>query len=395
MLYLEDYLEMIEQLPQELWDRFTDMRELDLQVQNSTDSLEKRVKEFFLNARRMKPQDKEAEYQNIRSDYYKTLEDADEKIQLANNMHELVSRYVRRLDQELHKFKMELEADHMGITEILERRAAESEHPSPSCQKENRYSFSSSRLTNSNMQAIANKKRRDSLTTEAPKRQQLSDKTSSDVRLSQNTAMNMLSSGTISPSPPVSYSLAHMGAGGTAIAAAASQAIAATQQMQQGRRTASLKASYEAIHSSGAGSVGSSAVGGTELAISRELAGAAQTAIAAIQDTHKKHKKKSNGMGNMSAFNNQIYNSNAAIPTVVEESIEDSEQSVDAAYDPDEPRYCTCNEVAYGTMVACDNKNCPYEWYHCPCVGITDPPKGKWYCPTCTANMKRRSRKKE
>lgn len=74
-------------------------------------------------------------------------------------------------------------------------------------------------------------KRRDSLTTEAPKRQQLSDKTSSDVRLSQNTAMNMLSSGTISPSPPVSYSLAHMGAGGTAIAAAASQAIAATQQV--------------------------------------------------------------------------------------------------------------------------------------------------------------------
>lgn len=31
--------------------------------------------------------------------------------------------------------------------------------------------------------------------------------------------------------PPVNYSLGHMGAGGTAIAAAASQAIAATQQV--------------------------------------------------------------------------------------------------------------------------------------------------------------------
>lgn len=31
-------------------------------------------------------------------------------------------RYVRKLDQELHKFKMELEADHIGITEILEKR---------------------------------------------------------------------------------------------------------------------------------------------------------------------------------------------------------------------------------------------------------------------------------
>ncbi|KAI5085984.1 inhibitor of growth protein 3, partial [Silurus meridionalis] len=33
MLYLEDYLEMIEQLPMDLRDRFTEMREMDLQVQ--------------------------------------------------------------------------------------------------------------------------------------------------------------------------------------------------------------------------------------------------------------------------------------------------------------------------------------------------------------------------
>lgn len=79
----------------------------------------------------------------------------------------------------------------------------------------------------------------------------------------------------------VGYNLGHIGAGGNAIAAAASQAIAATQQMQQGRRTASLKASYEAINT-----------GGVHAAeFSRELAGAAQTAIAAIQETTKKHKK--------------------------------------------------------------------------------------------------------
>lgn len=46
----------------------------------------------------------------------------DEKVQLANQIHDLVYRYVRKLDQELHKFKMELEADHIGITEILEKR---------------------------------------------------------------------------------------------------------------------------------------------------------------------------------------------------------------------------------------------------------------------------------
>lgn len=62
---------------------------------------------------------------------------------------------------------------------------------------------------------------------------------------------------------------------GNAIAAAASQAIAATQQLQQGRRTASLKASYEAIH-------GNSGAAASEL-LSRELAGATHNAIQAVE----------------------------------------------------------------------------------------------------------------
>lgn len=110
------------------------------------DSLEKKVKIFFSNAKKMKPNEKEAEYESIRKEYYKTLEDADEKVHLANQMYDLVDRYLRRLDQELHKFKMELEADNKGITEVLEKRSLELDQPTTnSSQKENRYSFSSSR----------------------------------------------------------------------------------------------------------------------------------------------------------------------------------------------------------------------------------------------------------
>lgn len=53
--------------------------------------------------------------------------------------------------------------------------------------------------------------------------------------------------------------------------------------MQQGRRTASLKASYEAINTGGHGH---------EFSIGRELAGAAQTAIQAIQQDHANNKNK-------------------------------------------------------------------------------------------------------
>lgn len=110
------------------------------------DSLEKKVKMFFSNAKKMKPSEKEAEYEAIRREYYKTLEDADEKVQLANQMYDLVERYLRRLDHELHKFKMELEADNKGITEILEKRSLELDQPpTNSSQKENRYSFTTSR----------------------------------------------------------------------------------------------------------------------------------------------------------------------------------------------------------------------------------------------------------
>lgn len=31
--------------------------------------------------------------------------------------------------------------------------------------------------------------------------------------------------------------------------------------------------------------------------------------------------------------------------------------NADWSYDPNEPRYCICNQVSYGDMVACDNSD--------------------------------------
>ena len=51
------------------------------------------------------------------------------QVQLANQIYDLVDRHLRKLDQELSKFKMELEADNAGITEILEQRSLELDNP--------------------------------------------------------------------------------------------------------------------------------------------------------------------------------------------------------------------------------------------------------------------------
>jgi hypothetical protein len=57
--------------------------------------------------------------------------------------------------------------------------------------------------------------------------------------------------------------------------------------------------------------------------------------------------------------------------------------SLDMPVDPAEPRYCLCNRVSFGEMVCCDNPSCPTEWFHFVCVGVTETPKGKWYCQQC------------
>eukprot|EP00088_Acartia_fossae_P039772 TRINITY_DN41398_c0_g1_i1.p1 TRINITY_DN41398_c0_g1~~TRINITY_DN41398_c0_g1_i1.p1 ORF type:complete len:192 (+),score=21.90 TRINITY_DN41398_c0_g1_i1:38-577(+) len=139
MLYLEDYLEMIEHLPNELRDRFTEMREVDLGVENTVDNLESKQKTFFASAAKMSATQREEEYNKIKKGYDKVIEEANEKLHIAEDCYGLVDRYLRKLDQELQKFQLELEADNGGITEILQKRSLELDAPSSSRPlKENR-----------------------------------------------------------------------------------------------------------------------------------------------------------------------------------------------------------------------------------------------------------------
>ncbi|KAI4860938.1 inhibitor of growth proteins N-terminal histone-binding-domain-containing protein [Hypoxylon rubiginosum] len=63
--------------------------------------------------------------------------------------------------------------------------------------------------------------------------------------------------------------------------------------------------------------------------------------------------------------------------------------------DEEGKKYCLCQHVSYGDMVACDNPDCPYEWFHWTCVGLKSEPEGRWYCPTCdeSTTMKKKNTK--
>ncbi|XP_078521800.1 inhibitor of growth protein 5 isoform X1 [Lissotriton helveticus] len=63
---------------------------------------------------------------------------------------------------------------------------------------------------------------------------------------------------------------------------------------------------------------------------------------------------------------------------------------LDMPVDPNEPTYCLCHQVSYGEMIGCDNPDCPIEWFHFACVDLATKPKGKWFCPRCVQERKKK-----
>jgi hypothetical protein len=45
--------------------------------------------------------------------------------------------------------------------------------------------------------------------------------------------------------------------------------------------------------------------------------------------------------------------------------------------------YCKCPYDEVSEMIGCDSHECPIEWFHFDCVGISVPPIGTWFCPEC------------
>jgi hypothetical protein len=100
---------------------------------------------------------------------------------------------------------------------------------------------------------------------------------------------------------------------------------------------------------------------------------------------------------------------------VVDEDANSSGQGDDEGdIDANEPRYCYCNGVSYGEMVACDADDCEKEWFHLGCVGLRSAPSSssksashslhrspdiliifavKWYCDNCKNRMKNGGKK--
>jgi inhibitor of growth protein 3 len=74
-------------------------------------------------------------------------------------------------------------------------------------------------------------------------------------------------------------------------------------------------------------------------------------------------------------------------PPVAEDA--DAEAGEDEEMDDDDGEddkvYCFCHQRSYGEMVACENEDCPYQWFHTGCLNMKKVPDEDedWYCPHC------------
>jgi hypothetical protein len=98
-------------------------------------------------------------------------------------------------------------------------------------------------------------------------------------------------------------------------------------------------------------------------------------------------KKKPHPVGNATAPSPALKSSKESLKSGPPSSsassvVPDPDVSDGAEDDGDEPRYCYCNEVSYGNMIACDNEACPREWFHLGCVNMEKAPNArtKWFC---------------
>ena len=63
-------------------------------------------------------------------------------------------------------------------------------------------------------------------------------------------------------------------------------------------------------------------------------------------------------------------------------------EEIPVPIEANEEVYCYCRRVYFGDMIGCDNDDCAIEWFHFECVNLREQPKGQWFCPDCTKNMK-------
>lgn len=107
-LYLDNFLDSVESLPQELQRNFMLMRQLDTRTQELMAKIERSTRDILRRRENLTEQRTEDLTKKVKDDQRECLCFSDEKISLVSQTYELVESHIRRLDSELVKFQDDL-----------------------------------------------------------------------------------------------------------------------------------------------------------------------------------------------------------------------------------------------------------------------------------------------
>lgn len=339
----------------------------------------------------MKPEQRQCDYESILKEYERVIQYAEGKIEIANEMQDIIRKLAQRLDTELEKFKLELEADHAGITEELEKRSLELDVES--------------RLDDSKLDGVFSASSKPSTVTDR-RRSEYRNRQKHRHHPYQNNHDNgyhgraKLSSyhnGERNSSP---YQQHYQNRNGGKT----------LQNGDSGRQTTSVSptqsdAGYS--YASAPPSVASDSNGTESGHYENNLKLGTNSSF---KSSSPSYKKRMQTIDSNTSLNNHNHHQHSALSAALSSSgpqlnsssplplpyswypwcgslANNSSQGNTPLYHRDETKYCICRQISYGEMVACDNTECEIEWFHYDCVGITQPPKGKWFCPDCSRKM--------
>ncbi|OQV18818.1 hypothetical protein BV898_07075 [Hypsibius exemplaris] len=365
MQYLEDFLSFTEEVPQVFCERLTRVRELDLEARNREDharqmklQLRDLVRECTfptppLNAKMKRLAD------GIKEELDRIVELSGEKIRVIVSLEQLMARFNAHLAGQTEKFKWDIEADSPGCTARLEQRA-----------EEEMRIFLKPTLVESPLPPPP--------PPVIPSRSHQRGKRHFGKDTSNRGVSTSSCSTKLLPLATVDYGPAHAdirpSAHGTLISENCSSSSSNNITTQTVSPPRTNRARFSALMEL------------TEISrirVTDEATQVEQPPISIFAMTPRSSSKPKRLM------NKPTPRTNAADTSIVS-SVGDSEAPLPDEEEDDCRKYCFCEGLGGGLMVACDNADCEQEWFHGDCVGIkceADIIGKKWYCPSCSERL--------
>lgn len=398
MLFLDDFLEMLDELPAELRERCTEMRQIDIQVEAGLAQNRQALIEFFDCGGQLTEEQKQMRYQELQKEYNRLRLLGEMKVSLAERMQEVLETYMQYLDKEKTHFKYELEADNPGITEVIETRFANYCESLIALRKERKRKMTNGSVDNSGEPQAKMSK----VSSEG-------NSLSNYIRNELTLGEDELESPMVSGAGPVrskknsadEYNVVKRR--GTPVALKTSLSVPSIMSTNAVSPAVSEKSwtplssipALDDIPPSTALTPSSSC---STTQMTPTTTPSTMPTFVGPESRHGRPRKLTSRVQEMfkEAVQRQRHHYHRSIDSVHTADISTEDEEVPASEEDDDEgddskrKWCFCNEKSYGDMVACDNKACPYQWFHYPCVNISSTPKGRWYCPHCADERVRR-----